>query len=178
LIVADGTLWVSRMMATLLMDILLLRRHPQDQCVADKICLNMFMTARATSLPEGDRDCFIAHEVLQMVPLWEQKGTYKRFLLANRWTQRYLPNAWKEKITIKADQMCMGFPIVIFIMRLFEWPAKQLQLWYMARHRTYEVITDTTLRFHPNDARIWIKRELSARLAKYHIPLDKVFYAS
>jgi len=177
-IVADGTLWISRMMVTLLVDLLGLRRHPNEVSVANKVCLNMFMTASSTGLPDRDRDCFTAHEVLQMAPLWEQKGTYKKFLRSNRWVARYLPNAWKEKQTIKVMEMCTSFPLVIFLMRLFEWPAKQLQLWYMARHRTREVITDTILRFHPKDARVWIKRKLSARLAKFHIPLDKVFYAS
>lgn len=177
-IVAGGTLWVSRMLATILMDILGLRRHPKDTSVADKVCLNMFMTAGATSIPPGDRDLFTAHEVLQMAPLWEQKGTYKRFLSANRWTEQYLPNAWKEKNVTIVPGMSISFGLVIFFMRLFEWPAKRLQLWYMARHRTREVITDTTLRFHPKDARVWVKRRLAARLAKVHIPLDKVFTAS
>ncbi|MCX6794054.1 MAG: hypothetical protein NTY06_03025 [Candidatus Gottesmanbacteria bacterium] len=177
-IVADGTLWVSRMMATLLMDILGLRRHPKDQQVANKVCLNMFMTESAMSLARHDRDCFTAHEVLQMAPLWEQKGTYRIFLRTNRWVARYLPNAWKEKEVTVVPKMCTSFPLVIVLMRLLEWSTKQLQLWYMARHRTSEVITDTTLRFHPKDARVWIKRKLRARLAKTHIPLDKVFYAS
>jgi hypothetical protein len=177
-IVADGTLWVTRMLATLLMDMIGLRRHPDDISVANKVCLNMFMTARVTGLPEGDRDCFTAHEVLQMVPMWEQKGIYKRFLLNNRWTKRYLPNAWKGKNSTTVARAYTSFPLVIFLIRLFEWPARDLQLWYMARHRTHEVITDTTLRFHPRDARIWIKRKLRTRLAKSHIPLDKIFYAS
>jgi hypothetical protein len=176
-VVADGTLWVSRMLATLLMDFLGLRRHPKDTSVADKVCLNMFMTAGATALDPRDRDCFSAHEVLQMVPLWEQNGAYNRFLRSNRWVAAYLPNAWKEKMTTKVDRMYTSFSLVVILMRLFEWPAKRMQLWYMARRRTREVITDTILRFHPRDARVWVKRKLVARLAKYHVPLDKVFYA-
>jgi hypothetical protein len=177
-VVAGGTLWVSRMLATIVMDILGLRRHPTDTSFADKVCLNMFMSESATALPPRDRDCFTAHEVLQMVPLWEQNGAYQRFLRSNRWVGTYLPNAWKEKKTTKVDRMYTSFPLVIFLLRLFEWPVKRLQLWYMARHRTREIITDTTLRFHPKDARLWVKRSLGARLGHYHIPLDKIFYAS
>jgi hypothetical protein len=55
--------------------------------------------------------------------------------------------------------------------------AKFIQLWYMRGHRTNEVISDTTLRFHPKDARAWVKRKLEVRLRTYHVPLDKIFYA-
>ncbi len=60
---------------------------------------------------------------------------------------------------------------------IFEIVLKHIQLWYMARHRTHEVISETQLRFHPNDARVWIKRKLATRLRRFGIPLDKVFYA-
>lgn len=176
-IVSCGTLWISRMLSTILVDILGLRRHPGDRHVANKVCLNMFMSQKAVGLPAADRDCFTAHEVLQMVPLWEQKGIYGKFLSANRWAETYLPNAWKEKKETTVPLMCASFPPVIWFMRLLEWPVKQLQLWYMARRRTREVITDTALRFHPKDARVWITKRLAVRLGRVGIPLDKVFYA-
>lgn len=177
-IVADDTLWITRMIVTIIVDLLGFRRRPNDVSVANKVCLNMFMTDGFTALPRGDRDCFTAHEVLQMVPLWEQKWSYKNFLRSNRWVKTYLPNAWKEKNTTKVVQVCTSFRLVILLLRMFEWPAKKLQLWYMARNRTNEVISDTMLRFHPVDARLWVRRKLKARLSKYHIPLDKIFYAS
>ena len=60
---------------------------------------------------------------------------------------------------------------------MIELLARKLQLWYMKKRRTNEVITDTALRFHPKDARVWVKKKFAARLKRYHIPLDKVFYA-
>lgn len=60
---------------------------------------------------------------------------------------------------------------------LLEPLAKYIQLWYMGRHRTHEVITGTMLRFHPKDARVWVRQKLGTRLKRYSIPLDKVFYA-
>ncbi len=62
------------------------------------------------------------------------------------------------------------------LFRLFEPLAKFVQLWYMRRHRTEEVITDTVIRFHPKDARVWIKRKLATRLSRHNIPLDRIFY--
>jgi hypothetical protein len=174
-IVADGTLWISRMMATILMDILRLRRHPNETSVSNKICLNMFMTAGATDLKPTDRDCFSAHEVLQMVPIFVRGNIYKTFLHANTWVKYFLPNAWRERnnqfsisnIQIKKTN---------FIFYLLEPFVKYFQLRYMQKHRTNERISDTELRFHPKDARVWIKRKFKSRLSKFHIPLDKVFY--
>jgi hypothetical protein len=54
--------------------------------------------------------------------------------------------------------------------------AKFIQLWYMKRHRTNEVIGKTSLRFHPKDARVWVRRKLRVRLTGYHVPLDNIFY--
>lgn len=178
LVVSDGTLWVSRFMATLLMDILGLRRRPRETRVVNKICLNMFMTEGGLGVPFAERDCFSAHEVLQMRPLWEQKGTHQKFLAANAWARTYLPNAWKGKAVRGIPEAHRTPAVVVWLFRIFEASARALQLWYMARHRTHEVITDMALRFHPKDARVWVRRKLGARLKKYRIPLDKVFYAS
>lgn len=55
--------------------------------------------------------------------------------------------------------------------------ARFIQLWYMRKRRTTEVISDRVLRFHPRDARIWVKDTLQKRLAPFNIPLDNIFYA-
>ena len=46
------------------------------------------------------------------------------------------------------------------------------------KKRTGEVIGSTMLRFHPVDARVWIKEALRTRLVKYNLPIDKIFYSS
>lgn len=97
LVVSDGTLWISRLMATICMDILRLRRRPHDVTVTNKVCLNMFMTERGMGVSPDEQDCFSAHEVLQMQPVFDRRSMYKRFLNANTWVRTYLPNAWRYK---------------------------------------------------------------------------------
>lgn len=178
LIVSDGTLWISRLKATILMDMVGLRRRPNDVTVTNKVCLNMFVTEHGMGVPGHERDCFSAHEVLQMQPLFIRGRTYRKFLGENQWVSAYVPVAWKKRKLQTGSNMNIVHIICIWILRLYEWPGKVIQLWYMTRHRTHEVITDTTLRFHPRDARVWIKKKLSVRLRRYNIPLDKIFYAS
>lgn len=183
-----GTLWVTRLIVTVFVSLLGVRRVPMDREVKDKFCLNMFTSVKGMSIPEAERDLFSAHEVVQMVPLWEKKGTYRQFLYMNRWVKAYLPNAWKEKMQdqkrVNSKQKIehkkqFNHPLFTFYYALFtslEPLAKLLQLWYMKNSRTNEVIQSDVIRFHPSDARVWIKKKLHQRLKVYNIPLDTIFY--
>lgn len=175
------TLWITRCMVTIATDVMGIRRRPNESSVANKVCLNMFMARGALALPYSDRDLFSAHEVLQMVPVWDRDGTYREFLLSNRWVEHFLPNAWKEKVTNKrkgatSKDNQFALSAVCFLLSLFEPLAKILQLWYMRRHKTTEVIRPGMLRFHPRDARDWVKKRYALRLMRYNIPLDNIFY--
>ncbi len=178
-ITRKGTLWISRMMATILSDMFAIRRKPGEVEVSDKICLNMFMSEDALRLPSSEQDLFAAHEVLQMVPLWERGGAYAKFLRANTWVKRFLPNAWKAKNhERKKKSVLLSFIIQysVFMIQLLEPMARFLQLWYMKARRTSEVIRAGEIRFHPKDARVWVREKLATRLKKWDIPLDKIFY--
>jgi len=167
-----NTLWTTRLFATLIVHFLGKRRRPGETAVADKVCLNMFMSENALGTPKKEQDLFSAHEVLQMVPLWERGDTYGKFLAKNTWVKHFLPNAWKQKARSKPPQFKVhSSPFVVF-----ESIARFVQLWYMKRRRTSEVISDSVLRFHPKDARVWVREELRKRLDAMNIPLDKIFY--
>ena len=172
IITKSGTLWTTRLIVTFLLDLFHLRRRPGDHKFKDKICLNMFMSSDALAIPSKERDLFTAHEVLQMKPLWDRDGTYQKFLKANRWVEKFLPTAWRETYyasRVKHQQTRS-------LLRFLEPIAKFLQLWYMRKRRTTEVVSDTIIRFHPVDAREWIYRELQKRLRATKIPLDNIFY--
>lgn len=170
------TLWTSRFFSILVVELLGVRRKPGEVDVTNKICLNMFMSEDALSVNKKEQDLFAAYEVLQMTPLWEREGSYKKFLTANRWAQKFLPNAWKSKVR-SCSKKNIPFSFPLFPFRFFEPLARILQLWYMKNRRTSEVIAGGVLRFHPRDARRWIKRAFEKRLSRYNFPLDKVFYA-
>lgn len=178
-ITAPGAMWITRLLVTVAAELFSMRRHPRDTRVAGKVCLNMFMDGGNLSLPAEDRDLFAAHEVLQMEPVWETKGVYRKFLGANAWTRDFLPNAWEDRHAHRkteghAERSYDG--ILLFFLRLAEPAARLLQLWYMDRRRTSEVIGKGMIRFHPKDARIWVKKKFALRLKKRNIPLDKIFY--
>ncbi len=94
IITKRNRLWTTRLFATIVVDLLGIRRKPGETDVRNKICLNMFMSEDALSIPKQEQDLFAAHEVLQMKPLWEREGIYKKFLMKNKWVSKFLPNAW------------------------------------------------------------------------------------
>lgn len=162
LIVAQrGALWLSRLLSILLLDLRGLRRRPGDTDFKDKICLNMFLEENYLTLPKLEQDLYGAHEVCQIKPLLNRDNAYERFLKANSWAKQYLPNAIS---IINGHRQLYPIPYPLYPL---EWLAKFLQLWYMKRRRTTEVITDHLLRFHPKDYRPMVLEEYQKRLRQY-----------
>ena len=178
-ITAKKTMWITRFLVILVLDVMGKRRKPDDTEFTNKICVNMFMSEEAMTVVKHERDLFSAHEVLQMEPLWSRKNTYWRFLQANAWVKEFLPVAWGIKNVGRNQHPKISHWWTRSsrkVLRLFEIPVKTLQLWHMSTRRGDEVIKEGVLRFHPKDARIWIKSEFEKRLAKRKIPLDNIFY--
>lgn len=171
-ITKKDTVWTTRLFCTLIVDFLGIRRKPGNTSVANKVCLNMFMSEDTLRIPKKEQDLFSAHEVLQMVPLWERNDMYAIFLKNNNWVKSFLPNAWQQKKPVKKTFFTIHYSLFTIVEPLM----KIMQLWYMKHHRTTEVISDSVLRFHPRDARVWVKEALGKRLKSLNVPLDKIFY--
>ncbi len=180
IVTKKDTLWTTRFLATLLLDMLGLRRKPNQTHVRDKICLNMFMSEEGLRVTRKDQDLFSAHEVLQMTPLWERGSVHYVFLRRNAWARIFLPNAWREAISSASERRKIRTPRFdapfLYLFRFVEPLSKRLQAWYMRRHRTTERVTSHVLQFHPRDARVWVKEAFEKRLKLRDIPLDKFFY--
>lgn len=175
-----GSLWTTRMLVTVMAELMGVRRHPHDHSVSGKVCLNMFMAEEDLEIPASEQDLFAAHEVLQMKPVWVRGDAYVKFLDANRWSAYFLPNAWKKVWTdahanVRSMQTT-SYSMVYILARLIEPFIKSIQLAYMKNKRTHEVIRSSMIRFHPRDARVWIRKKLQKRLDRWDIPIDKFFY--
>lgn len=178
-ICARGTVWISRALVIVLLFIFSKRRTPGSTNVEDAICPNMFLGDDALAIPPHEQDLYSAHEVLQMEPVWSRRDTYRRFLQANSWAKKFLPVAWGIKQVGRNQHPKVSHwwtRVARTLLRYFEKPAKYVQMWYMSSKVTREVVTDSVLRFHPVDARMWIRKSLEKRLKKRNIPLDNIFY--
>lgn len=166
-ITSSSTVWITRLLTVLILELFGIRRRPSDKNVQGKVCANMFLDENHLGLPLKERDLFSAHEVLQMKPLVWRGETYKKFLKANEWVKRFLPNAYKLRINNEIKKQSSISNFIVSLLRFFELPAKVVQLKYMQRRRSDEVIRDGYLRFHPQDARGWVMK-------KYKRALDNI----
>lgn len=95
IVTSKNRLWLTRIQAVLLIELLGMRRKPNDLDVADKICLNIFLDENSLSLPKSKRNLFTAHEIAQTKVLWQKDDVYQNFLTQNQWVKEFLLN-WKK----------------------------------------------------------------------------------
>lgn len=166
-----NSLFTTRFFCTIFLDLLKLRRKPKDLKFADKICLNMFLAEN--NLEISPQDLYLAHEILQMKPIFEKDFTYQKFLLANSWVFKFLPN-WEvntRRQTTNAKRSRLESLVVKLLALGVENALKRFQLKYMERRRTREIISDTKLFFHPEDVHKRVLEEFTDKLRQLKILL-------
>ena len=176
LIVSEkNRLWITRFLATILMEIFGKRRRPKNKNITDKICLNMFLDEEHLTVLQKEQDLFTAHEVIQLKPLWEKDNIYQKFLIANKWVEEFLGNAIVKLQNSKIPKfqnkkflaLSWNCKLCTLSFALFENALKHFQLFYMRKRRTTEVISDNIIRFHPKDARVWVLKKYQERIKKW-----------
>lgn len=183
IVTEPGSVWTVRFLATGLFAFLGMRRRPGDTSIRDRICLNMFLSSSSLAVPAAERDFYTAHEVLQFTPVFERDGmTYRQFLSENRWVARFLPRAWAARRSGKRGLRAVpaGKPGgrssgTVGAPGFVEAVLMRLQRWYMKPRVTREVISDNVIRFHPKDARTWIREGFLKDASRAGIPLTTLF---
>jgi len=144
IITSKNRLWLTRLLAVIFLELFRLRRRPKSTSSQNKICLNLFLDESSLTLPSAQRNLYTAHEICQLKPLFNKNHTYQKLLLANSWAKQYLPNATqelKQGPTLKEKGNSL--------LDKLETLAYKLQLAYMRRRRTRELINPHSAFFHP-----------------------------
>ncbi len=149
IITSNERIWISRSLLILTLTILGQRRKAADKKAeaAGKICLNLILQEDA--LEQKRKDLYIAHEVLQMVPLWQRGETYTKYLDSNSWAFKFLPN-WTTGDFTQNDKSLFD---KLNPVNVLEKVSKLLQLQFMSKPKGGERIEDNSLYFHPKDKR-------------------------
>ena len=159
IITAKGTLWTTRLFANLLLHPY--RRKPHQPHTKNKACLNLFLDE--SSLKIGTRNLYIAHEIAQMRPIWQRQKTYQRFVNANSWIKKYLPN-WQPYPADSFVTYQHDLSLLTSHYALVEIFFKKFQLWYMRPRMTTEKVGDKQLFFHPGNTHEWVLKEYQRKI--------------
>lgn len=160
IITRAGRLWTGRAIAMAAAAVMGIRRGRTTTKSCDKVCLNMFMDESDLVVPKVKQTEFVAHEILQMKPVFVRGSVYDRFLKENSWIYRYFPNAMThEMLHFTPGVWSFLHPRGEMARQdnSIEKVAKRMQLFFINRHKTTEIVTDTQLWFFPDDVERTIK---------------------
>jgi hypothetical protein len=117
---------------------------------------------------EADRNLYTAHEIVQLLPVFNKERTYEKFIEENAWVKNYIPNFEIDRNT-NAYKNNIFDKLIVRIFRIIQLEkiAKFLQLNYMKNHKTNEVTRDGILKFHPYDYRTYVLRDFKKKLLRY-----------
>jgi len=146
-------LWLTRPVFLFLLNLFFRRRrHPQTDPhqVRNLFCPNLWLDTTALKVPKYKQNLYTAHEVLQIKPLFDRGHVYQNFLLANRWSAKYLANAYSFLKTPSPESHSKSsiFTYIVAPLNLFLFLA---QYSYMFRHKTTEHVTLHSAYFHKKD---------------------------
>jgi hypothetical protein len=163
IIAKKGTVFQSRLWILLLLELMGVRRSRTNRETANKVCVNLLIDETELHWGEDKQDVYIAHEIAQVVPLFDRNNVYKSFLHANQWVNKYLPNAIDAKQQPLLKQPSSTFlAFVPFIP--FEVLFRYVQVTLIKRHQTREIVTKSHLAFHPKDYRADSLRQLKLKM--------------
>ena len=167
----EGTIFTTRLLVSLILETLGLRRRKDDKNPTNKICVNLYIDEKNLHWSRVNQDIYFAHEIIQLRGIFDREETYRKFLAANKWVQRFLPNALVGKEDVENVFGRRDY-IVLNILSLFInfYPFRAIIGWaqrlVMQKSRTVEIVQEHMLAFHPNDYRVNILHELGMKEGK------------
>jgi hypothetical protein len=162
MICAKNTVWITRFLCVIFLKSFGCYRGRGDIFVKDKICLNMIIGEDCLKIRQERQDLYTAHEIAQLMPIFERGKTYNKFINHNLWIKKFLPNSIgkinHELIRRKKKKQ------IVNVLRILEPIFRKIQFNLMKKHITRETILDNFLAFHPGDHRSKILKEFNNRI--------------
>jgi hypothetical protein len=151
IITKNNTLWITRLFILFLLQLLGKRRKKNTTEFTNKICVNLLIEQAQIDFFSKEQNIYTAHEIAQIKPLFQRYAMYQQFISANLWIKKFLPNAiptpaYRPPLP-KGDNSPLHWRGARRAGRVNSL-AKKLQLWYMKKHRTSEIITDSVVAFY------------------------------
>ncbi len=101
IVVKSGKIWTARFFSTAALFFLGLWRHGKK--IKNRICLSFFITDSNLNLEEiaYKNDIYLKYWILQIIPLFDRKDIYQKFLEKNFWATNEFPNFFPNIPSLK-----------------------------------------------------------------------------
>lgn len=165
-ITEKNLVWTTRFFLVILLKLLGSYRDRESKNYSDKICLNMIIDENKMAFNKNNQDLYTAHEIAQIIPVFDKDNTYNKFINLNAWVKKHLPHTTGKKlIYLKRQKNIMENILIIFFRIIFiERILKFIQLRYMKKNITKEIIKDGFLGFHPFDYKSYVLNRYKAKI--------------
>ncbi|OGG87663.1 hypothetical protein A3B87_02930 [Candidatus Kuenenbacteria bacterium RIFCSPHIGHO2_02_FULL_39_13] len=93
IVAKKGKIWAVRFWSVMLMKIL--GQRPSKKVMKDKICLSYYVSEDNLNLEQtkvGEPDAHLCYLAAQYLPIYSEDDMWQRFVEANKWLNKYLPN--------------------------------------------------------------------------------------
>src|SRR3989344_65841 len=166
-----GFVWFTRLLLAILLKLLGVYRSQQEKNVKNKFCLNFVIGEDKMTFNKKKRNLYLAHEIVQLLPVFQRDNTYKKFIKNNNWIYKFLPNS-KEKIIknnnfINRKSTASEKTLVMLLNLLYiENLSRFFQYIYMKPKITSEKIENDVLAFHPKSYENLVLKKFNSR-SKY-----------
>jgi len=165
-------IWLTRFFCVSIAQILGMR--PYKNNTRDKICLSFFasmenLNLKNLMLKNISKDIYFIYWLANLMPIYDANNTYTKFIQANNWLKKYLPN-WQPKTTKQSKYIKTYKDILDFFMARFEPNFKKLQLKIMPQNLkklmnkdARVIINDNILKLHADDRRNYFYEKYKKR---------------
>ncbi len=179
-ITKKNTIFKSRFLILGVLQMLNLRRKRKDTDPSDKICVNFMIDEESISFTGERHDVYTAHEILQIIPLYEAQNVFKKFINSNKWVKNFFPNSndVRKRPTNKLNQNAiLSFIFYTLDAIISEKLCKSLQIPLINKHKKNETVTNHILAFNPNDYRVQTLKKMRLKLQELGLlTKDGIFF--
>lgn len=146
--------WTTRFFIITFLKLIKEYRARKDRDYTGKICLNMIIGEDEMGFNKSRQDLYTAHEITQLLPIFDKDNTYNKFINLNSWVKKYMPNVLINKIYISRKTNTAESLLIVFAkFFLLEKILRFIQFEYMKSSITKESVEKNFLAFHPIDYR-------------------------
>lgn len=168
----SSLVWITRLLLVIILSLLRAYRNKNDKDFKDKICLNLIIGENNMGFFSKKKNLYLAHEIVQLFPIYQKNKTYIDFMEKNKWVHLFLPNYLEriKKYKIVFNSKKRVYEVILIRILLFskiEAIAKYLQWNYMKKNVTNEIISSNILAFHPLNYEKQTMNTLNNRLKEY-----------